>query len=452
MPAEARLALAGLRDKLSSEILVQREGAVTDVSGLVIQTRGPAASIGEICSLRRRSDGSSVDCEVVGFKGSNVMMMPIGEMAGISAGDIVRATGHPFRVPVGPSLIGRVVSAWGSPLDSLGPIHTSQDAAIAQAAPHALKRQRISQPITTGVRAIDGMLTLGRGQRVGIFSGSGTGKSTLLSMMARNTDAELSVIALVGERGREVLDFIERDLGPEGLARSIVVVATSEEPPLVRRQAAFTATTIAEYFRDQGKHVLLMMDSVTRFAMAQREIGLSTGEPPATKGYPPSTFALLPKLLERAGTGTEKGSITGLYTVLVEADDLNEPISDTVRAILDGHIVLSRDLASRGHFPPVDVLASVSRLMLDIVEPEHLKWAKDVRMLLAEYSQAEDLINVGAYVKGSNPKIDRAISAIDLINAFLISGIKEKTSLEDAKAGLKKIIEALPKPEVPQNG
>jgi flagellum-specific ATP synthase len=364
--------------------------------------------------------------------------MPIGEMQGIGPGCNVISSHKSLKVPVGPLLLGRILDGLGHPVDELGPLLSNAEYPLHATPPPPLTRPRITQKLAVGVRAIDGLMTLGLGQRIGIMAGSGVGKSTLLGMIARNTDADINVIALIGERGREVREFIERDLGEEGLKRSVVVVATSDQPALLRIKGAMVATAIAEYFRDQGKNVMLMMDSVTRFAMAQREVGLTIGEPPATRGYTPSVFSMLPKLLERSGTG-QYGSITGIYTVLVDGDDMNEPIADCVRSVLDGHIVLSRDLASQNHYPAIDVLQSVSRLMFELADKEHWLAAQKVRSLLSTYREAEDLINIGAYSAGSNPAIDEAIKMSAGINAFLRQSVYEKNSLYDTIDSLKTI-------------
>ncbi len=424
-----------LKDKLRRARPIKISGRVEKVVGLTIESCGPATAVGEVCRIEM-SNGQDVSAEVVGFRDDKVILMPIGEARGIAPGDQVVATGSGFRLRAGNDLLGRVIDATGRPLDGKGAIVGETDIFTEGDAPGAMQRQRISEVLPTGIRAVDATLTLGAGQRIGIFSGSGVGKSTLLGMIARYSSAEVNVIGLVGERGREVRDFIERDLGPEGLSRSVVVVATSDAPPMVRLKGAFTATAIAEYFRDQGKKVVLMMDSVTRLAMAQREIGLAIGEPPATKGYPPSVFSMLPRLLERSGTTDHRGSITGFYTILVEADDMNEPIADAVRAILDGHIVLARQLAERGHFPAVDVSASVSRLMIDVASSEHQSNARRLRRMLADYSAAEDLINIGAYVAGSNPGIDEAVKHIEGINAFLCQDMAESVGFEETLAQL----------------
>ena len=405
-------------------------GKVTQVIGLVIESQGPTVSVGELCYVSSHfPDVPPIPAEVVGFREGYVMLMPVGEMQGIGPGCEVVSAQKMLQVKVGPELLGRVLDGLGNPMDGKGPLLMKEEYPLQAPPPPPLTRPRIKDSLYVGVRAIDGLITMGEGQRIGIMAGSGVGKSTLLSMIARNTEADISVIALVGERGREVRDFIERDLGEEGLKRSVVVVATSDTPALVRIKGAMTATAIAEYFRDQGHKVILMMDSVTRFAMAQREVGLTIGEPPATRGYTPSVFALLPRLLERAGT-SETGSITGIYTVLVDGDDMNEPIADAVRSILDGHIVLSRAIAAQNHFPAIDILGSVSRVMNEVVSERHLKAAQSMRQLMAVYKEAEDLIHIGAYVKGSSKKIDEAVQKIDSINDFLCQGIFEVDTFE----------------------
>lgn len=408
-------------------------GQVVKVVGLVTESEGPSASIGEICLVD--TENGKRPAEVVGFRDSRVLLMPLGEMAGITPGARVIATGSPLRVNVGMGLLGRVIGGLGEPIDGKGPLPVEESRAISADPPDAIKRKRITESIATGIRSIDSILTLGKGQRMGIFSGSGVGKSITLGMIARNTSADVNVVALVGERGREVREFLERDLGEEGLKRSVVIIATSDKPALVRIKAAFLATSVAEYFRDLGADVMLMMDSTTRLALAQREIGLSVGEPPTTRGFTPSVFAMMPKLLERAGTA-EHGSITGLYTVLVEGDDMDEPVSDHLRSILDGHIALSRDLASKGHYPAVDILPSISRVMIDVVKDEHLQKARKVKEVVSTYRDAEDLINIGAYSKGSNPQIDFAISKIEIINSFLRQDFKESASFEDTQRRL----------------
>ena len=402
--------------RLRSVDLARRMGKVTRVLGLAAEVSGLEASVGDVCVIDATKP---VTAEVVGLREGRLVLMPLGDVAGIRPGSTVRTTGRPQTAAVGEALLGRVVDGFGRPLDGGGAIATTTQRAIHRLPPPVMERRRIAEPLETGLRVLDGLLPIGRGQRAGIFAGSGVGKSMLLGSLASHAAAAVNVVALIGERGREVREFIERDLGAEGLARSVVVVATSNEPALLRRQAAFTATTIAEHFRDEGKAVLFMMDSLTRFAMAQREIGLAVGEPPATRGYPPSVFALLPRLLERAGTTAHDGSITALYTVLVEGDDMNDPIGDTARAILDGHIVLSRDLATANHFPAVDVLASVSRLADTLATPEQATAAAAVRDCLAAYHDARDLITIGAYATGSDPRIDRAVATRAAITAFL---------------------------------
>lgn len=406
-------------------------GKVVQIVGLVIECNGPNVSMGELCYVHSHfEDVKPLPAEVVGFREGYVLLMPLGETKGIGPGCQVVSAQKVLQVKVGPELLGRVIDGLGNPIDGKGPILCQKEYPIQADPPAPLERPVIKDSLYVGVRAIDGLITMGQGQRIGIMAGSGVGKSTLLSMIARNTEADISVIALVGERGREVKEFIERDLGEEGLKRSVVVVATSDKPALVRIKGALTATAIAEYFRDRGRKVVLMMDSVTRFAMAQREVGLTVGEPPATRGYTPSVFALLPRLLERAGTSA-KGSITGIYTVLVDGDDMNEPIADAVRSILDGHIVLSRNIAAQNHFPAIDVLASVSRVMSAVVPKEHMEANRKLRALMAVYKEAEDLIHIGAYVKGSSPKIDEAVQKIDAINDFLCQGVFEVQSFEE---------------------
>ena len=410
---------ANLLDLLDRTEPRTRYGKVVQIVGLVVESLGPAEiALGELCLIGDARKGGAIQAEVVGFRGERVLLMPLAEIEGVRPGTPVFPTRRPFSVPVGDALRGRVLDGLGRPMDERGPLRTSTWRAVYNHPPTPLSRRRVRQPLGTGVRAIDGLVSCGKGQRLGIFAGSGVGKSTLMGMIARHSEADVNVIALVGERGKEVLDFIEDSLGEEGLRRSVVIVATSDQPALIRLKAAFVATAIAEYFRDQGQDVLLMMDSLTRMAMAQREIGLAAGEPPTTKGYTPSVFALLPRLLERAGMARQ-GSITGLYTVLVEGDDMDDPIADASRAILDGHLVLSRRLASRGHFPPIEVMESVSRSMSDVVEEGHWEQAIQLKSMLAAYAEAEDLINIGAYARGSNPRVDRALQLIGPINAFL---------------------------------
>nr|CAA9294141.1 Flagellum-specific ATP synthase FliI [uncultured Armatimonadetes bacterium] len=413
---------------------VKMNGRVTQMIGLVIEATGPAAACGEICEVRFSRTQPPLQAEVVGVRdtaeGPRVLLMPLGDMEGVRPGSEVVGTGGALSVGVGDALLGRVLDGLGRPIDGEGPVETRTRYPVHATPPDPLTRRRITEPLPLGVRALDGLLTCGRGQRMGIFAGSGVGKSTLMGMIARNTHAQVNVIALVGERGREVREFIENDLGPEGLARSVVVVATSDQPALVRLKAALVATAVAEYFRDQNKDVLLMMDSVTRLAMAQRDIGLATGEPPTTRGYTPSVFALLPKVLERGGAG-EHGTITALYTVLVDGDDMNEPIADAARGILDGHVVLSRHLATRNHYPAIDVLSSVSRVMPMITTEAHRGAAGALRQTLATYQEAEDLINVGAYQTGTNPAIDQARALIEPARAFLRQGTHEPAPLDE---------------------
>ncbi|WP_366922994.1 flagellar protein export ATPase FliI [Metallumcola ferriviriculae] len=417
--------------QVETAVLGEIRGKVSKVVGLTVEAKGLKACIGEICNMYPPGNGA-VRAEVVGFKENATLMMPLGQLGGVAPGCLVIPTGQPLTIDVGPHLLGQVVDGLGQPLEgkalqggqggSLYPVDNNP--------PNPLTRRRIDRKLETGVKAIDGLLTCGSGQRIGIFSGSGVGKSTLLGMIARESSADINVIGLIGERGREVLDFLEKDLGEEGLKRSVVVVATSDQPALIRIKGAMVATAIAEYFRDQGKQVMLMMDSVTRFAMAQREVGLAIGEPPASRGYTPSVFALLPKLLERSGNSAV-GSITGLYTVLVDADDMNEPIADATRGILDGHIVLSRSIAAKNHFPAIDILESVSRLMNDICDEEHKRLAGRLKNLLATYKQSEDLISVGAYQKGSNPNVDESIKYYDRINDFLRQEMNQSYSAEE---------------------
>ncbi|NQS98241.1 MAG: flagellar protein export ATPase FliI [candidate division Zixibacteria bacterium] len=414
-------------------------GQVIKVVGLVIESEGPSASVGEICLVS--TEEGRRPAEVVGFHDNRVLLMPLGEMSGLTPGAKVIATGSPLRVSVGDELLGRVLDGLGEPMDGNGPLPIDEKRDVVASPPMALKRKRITESIATGIRSIDALNTIGKGQRMGIFSGSGVGKSIILGMIARNTSADVNVVALVGERGREVREFLERDLGEEGLKRSVVVIATSDKPSLIRIKASLVATTIAEYFRDQGADVMLMMDSITRLALAQREVGLSVGEPPTTRGYTPSVFAMMPRLLERAGT-SEKGSITGLYNVLVEGDDMDEPVSDHLRSILDGHIVLSRRLASLNHYPAVDILPSISRVMIDVVDEEHMRSAQRVKEVVATYREAEDLINIGAYAKGSNPKIDFAIEVNDKVNSFLKQGIFESVTFKEIRQGVISLLDS----------
>jgi flagellum-specific ATP synthase len=419
---------------------VKAIGTVKRAVGLVVESLGPPVSIGELCEIVGRDrDDVSIPAEVVGFRDNYVISMPLYKVHGVKLGDKVICRKKRASIPVGPALLGRVVNAMGEPIDDQGSMDALEEYPIQSSETNPLERKNIEETLGTGIRSIDGLLTCGKGQRIGIFGGSGVGKSTLLGMMARYTSADVNVIGLIGERGREVRGFIEKDLGVEGLKRSVVVVSTSDQPPLLRIRAALVATTIAEYFRNLGKDVLLVMDSVTRFAMAQREVGLAAGEPPSSKGYTPSVFALLPRLFERAGNFMSGGSITGFYTVLVEGDDMTEPIADSVRSLLDGHVVLSRELAWRNHYPCIDVLASVSRLMSDLVPQSYLQRAGKIREWLSTYRKAEDMLNIGAYAKGSNPKIDLALKKIDPINSFLIQHIDERVSLENAFAGVEEM-------------
>jgi flagellum-specific ATP synthase len=417
-------------------------GKVENVVGLTIESAGPDAKLGDMCKIYSDSDKKSgILAEVVGFRDKKTLLMPYGETEGIGLGCIVENMNYPLSVTVGECLLGKTVDGLGKCIDGYVPDPTvCKRYPLEAPPPDPMKRNIISEALVLGVKAVDGLITVGKGQRIGIFAGSGVGKSTLLGMFARNTKADVNVIALIGERGREVREFIERDLGKEGMRRSVVVVATSDRPALERNKAAKTATAIAEYFRDQGKDVLLMMDSLTRFSMAQREIGLATGEPPVTRGYPPSVYSEMPKLLERAGC-SDKGSITGLYSVLVEGEDFNEPITDTARSILDGHIMLTRKLANRNHYPAIDVLQSISRCMPMITDNEHKVAAGKFKNLLATYNDAEDLINIGAYKKGSNPNIDRAMEKIDKINEYLMQDTDEKYSFEDTVKELEELLE-----------
>lgn len=413
---------------------VRMSGRVTNVIGLVIEGNGPGLPVGGVCAIERRS-GGPVFAEVVGFREHRVLLMPLGDVSGIEPGNRVVVVAERPTFGAGRDLLGRVLDGLGVPLDGGGAIESEREISLYGAPINPLARAPIRTPLDLGVRAMNALLTCGTGQRLGIFAGSGVGKSSLLGMIARATRAEVNVIALIGERGREVREFIDRDLGPEGLARSVVVVATSDQPPLVRIRGAFLATAIAEYFRDTGRHVMLMMDSLTRLAMAQREVGLSVGEPPSARGYTPSVFAMLPRLIERAGA-TARGSVTGLYTVLVEGDDLNEPVTDTARSLLDGHIVLSRALANEGHYPAIDVLRSISRLMTDVAPPAQTVLANRVRGWLATHRDAEDLISIGAYRAGTNPRIDEALGKMDAVRAFLRQGLDEHVALAESIAAL----------------
>lgn len=419
---------------------VRRTGKVTQFFGLVVESTGPDVFVGELCEIYSRSQGMPIMAEAVGFKDGKVLLMPFKELRGISLGSEVIATGRSAHIPIGEALLGRVIDAFGAPLDNRPIPHFDTYYPIYPEPINPLHRTRIKEILETGVKAIDGLLTVGRGQRVGIFSGSGVGKSTLLGMIARNMNADVNVIALVGERGREVLEFIEEILGREGLKRSVVVVATSDQPALVRSHAALTASAIAEYFRDQGLDVVLTMDSVTRFAMAQREIGLSIGEPPTARGYTPSVFAALPKLLERGGTSNTGGSITAFYTVLVEGDDINDPISDSIRAILDGHIVLSRELANQGHYPSIDILSSISRLLTDLIDKDANILVQKAIATQSSYASSKDMIDIGAYRKGSNPKLDEAIELMPALEKFLQQTPTAAVPREQAMGELRHIL------------
>lgn len=417
-------------------------GRVSRVVGLIIESEGPNARMGEICHIQGTRGEEPLLAEVVGFKDRRLLLMPLGNLHGLAPGSEVISTGKTLTAPIGEELLGRVLDGLGQPMDEKGPISRSAEYPVTNEPPHPMQRMRIKEKLALGIRSIDSLITCGLGQRIGIFSGSGVGKSSLLAMCARYTSADIIVIGLIGERGREVRDFIERDLGTEGLARSVVVVSTSDQPALIRVKGALITTAIAEYFRDQGKNVLLIMDSLTRVATALREVGLAVGEPPATRGYTPSVFAFLPLLLERSGSN-DKGTITGLYSVLVEGDDLQEPVSDTVRGILDGHIVLDRRLASEGHYPPVDTLASVSRVMPEITDPEHFRAAGLLRRLLAAYERSRDLITIGAYEKGSDQDVDLALARMNHIRAFLQQDINDESSMEETLQGLANLVQGV---------
>ncbi len=415
-------------------------GKVHRIVGLVVEGSCPRSSIGSLCEITPLQGGEAVPAEIVGYSDNRALLMPLGEVRGLGPGSLIRVKKEQASIRVGDGLLGRVLDGMGESLDQGPPLYLPHEKALYSLPPGPMQRDAITQPLDLGIRAINGLLTCGIGQRMGIMAGSGVGKSVLLGMMAKYAKADVNVIALIGERGREVREFIERDLGPEGLAHSVIIAVTSDQSPLLRMRGAFVATAIAEYFCRQGKNVLLMMDSVTRFAMAMREIGLSIGEPPTTKGYTPSVFATLPKLLERAGNFQNQGSITGLYTVLVDGDDLTEPVADSVRSILDGHIVLSRGIAAKNHYPAIDVMMSTSRVMRDITTPRHRELAGKARSVLAVYRESEDLINIGAYAAGSNKKIDYAISRIDAINTFLTQGFDESSNLEETIAALGELV------------
>ena len=426
--------------KIEDKTFFRKLGKVVNVVGLTIESAGPDAKLGDICRIFPEGDNdpAPIMAEVVGFKDRKTLLMPYEAVDGIGLGCMVENTNYPLRVQVSESLLGKTLDGLGRPVS--GELVEGASYPVESAPPDPMSRTIIDQVLPLGVKAVDGLITVGKGQRIGIFAGSGVGKSTLMGMFARNTRADINVIGLIGERGREVREFIERDLGEEGMKRSVVVVATSDRPALERNKAAKTATAIAEYFRDQGKDVLLMMDSLTRFSMAQREIGLASGEPPVSRGYPPSVYSEMPKLLERAGRAS-KGSITGLYTVLVDGDDFNEPITDTARSILDGHIMLSRKLGHKNHYPAIDILQSISRCMSQIADREHKQAAGKLKTVLATYNEAEDLINIGAYKNGSNPSIDYAIGKIDAVNEFLCQGVEEKFEFEETVAALEKLFQ-----------
>lgn len=432
--------IKSLTDLIKNSETFEHIGKIENIVGMSIEASGIKASIGDINVISSKDGKRKVMAEVVGFKGDKSILMPYDFMQGMGAGDFVRSTKKRLRIPVGPTLCGRTINAMGEPIDDLGPLGCTQMISVENNYINPLKRPQIEQRLDFGVKAIDGFNTVGKGQRIGIFAGSGVGKSTLLGMIAKQASADINVIALVGERGREVREFIHRDLGPEGMARSVLVIATSDQPAVQRAKCPMVATAIAEYFKDQGKDVVLMMDSLTRFAMAQREVGLAVGEPPVARGYTPSIYAEMPKLLERSGN-FENGSITGIYTVLVEGDDTNEPIADTVRGILDGHIILSRKLAARNHFPAIEVTASISRLMAHIVDENHKAMASKIRDMLALYEENSDLISIGAYKQGFNPRLDQAVNKIDAINSFLKQATSEYFTYEEMLESMTRILE-----------
>ena len=439
MNKEISIDFEDIKMNIKNHTYYERFGKVSEVIGLIIQVEGLECFVGEVCEIIIKFSKKKVLAEVVGFKGKSLLLMPLDDIQGIGPGCIVRPTRTSLKVNINDDILGSTLDGLGRPIDRSS-LERGKLVDVERTPPNPFERRRISDVMSTGVKAIDGLLTCGEGQRIGIFAGSGVGKSTLLGMIAKYSDSDVNVIALIGERGREVLEFIEKDLGEEGYKRSVVIVATSDQPPLVRLKGAFVATAIAEYFRDKGKKVMLMMDSVTRFAMAQREIGLATGEPPTTRGYTPSVFAMLPKLLERSGMSKD-GSITAFYTVLVEGDDMNEPIADAVRGILDGHIVLSRKIAAKNHFPAIDIQNSISRIMKQVVDKEHFSKAGKLKENLAIYAESEDLINIGAYKKGTNPIIDESIDLIGVINNFLRQDTEERYKFDDSVDVLKSIFD-----------
>ena len=437
---EATIDLKKYNSFIEKTDFVKKTGKVNRVIGLVLEGNGPAVSVGSVCTIYP-NNRPPVQAQVIGFRDNTTLLMPLGDIIGIEPGSAIESMEEYPTYKVGDALIGRIIDGNGLPIDGKGSIPTMKEYPLMGTPINPLERKRLNEPLDIGIRSINGLLSFAKGQRLGILAGTGVGKSVLMGMIAKNTNADINVIALIGERGREVKEFIDENLGEEGLKRSIVIAAASDEPPLVRLRGAYIATTIAEYFRDQGHDVMLMMDSLTRFALAQREIGLSAGEPPTTRGFTPSVFSILPKLLERAGTSSSEGSITALYTVLVEGDDLNEPISDAVRAILDGHIVLSRELAAHNHYPAIDILNSISRLMIDVVTKEHQECSMKFKDLLATHKSAEDLINIGAYVKGSNPKIDIAIQKYDEMITYLKQGMFDSCDWRTSLDQLQKIME-----------
>ena len=428
------------RNFIAETSLVKKSGKVKRIVGMIVEGDGPPVAVGSICIIKPINGKAPVQGQVVGFQDNKILLMPLGDIYGVEPGSVIESAEETPTFSVTPHLMGRVIDGLGNPLDGKGQIPFGVQYPLMGVPINPMERKRVKQSLDLGIRSINGLLTCAMGQRIGIFAGTGVGKSILLGMIARNTTADVNVIALIGERGREVLEFVEENLGQEGLEKSIIIAATSDQPPPVRLRGAYIATTIAEYFRDRGNNVLLMMDSLTRFALAQREIGLSAGEPPTTRGYTPSVFSTLPRLLERAGTSASKGSITGLYTVLVESDDISEPVSDALRAILDGHIVLSRDLASHNHYPAIDVLNSVSRMMVEVISEEHYQLSMKIKDTLATYREAEELINIGAYTPGSNPKIDQAIAKIEAIKEYLRQGIMEKSGIDESIERLNSLV------------